>query len=654
MPQSYIIAIKLKLFLFLFSFSIFTSTAQDWEWAVRGGSIHDFQEHEEVAELKVDEAGNVYGVSKVGYAGLDIDDIPKTAYGYGLLLYSYDCEGNYRWSKSVSGYHYMFSRPNVGLDTLGHVFVTGKIKASASPWGNEEPVHFDTDSVLPHSNNDNEYKKDMFLLRYSTDGDLENLVMPQPDTIHRLETFKDVSKDMFVEPNGTVHWWMKIEGGHMISGQEITETGHYIFRYDVNGTYLSHIQMEVENLLHVNMAYSPQSQSYYVSGTDAYYNDDEIDLKFGGETVTSSAFVAKFNNNGNLEWFQTNTSQTFDEVKFYGRPILDEQEHIYITGNTSGNDDFLGFSPENSLGTAVFPIIIKLDSEGNFVAGNHADTDNGSQSPRATISGDLFAITGEMAGITWGGEYYPSIPNSGYDTYIATFDKETLSFNSMDYIVSNNGASENGTAIVGDRRGNFYVGGSMTGQIIVNEETLINDGSDTDFFLVKYGTENCDCELPEASFTYTQDTTGEVSFSFTGSTDYNSIDWEFGDSNSTTDTNPTHSYTLGSEYWACVTVYNDCGYDSFCTSIDASTLGVDALDPSQFRFYPNPVQDILNIKVTEPLQYIVYSLEGRLIQEGRLQENTNTLNLSQLPVGVYMLKLQNSLGQQHTLKLVKH
>jgi hypothetical protein len=75
----------------------------------------------------------------------------------------------------------------------------------------------------------------------------------------------------------------------------------------------------------------------------------------------------------------------------------------------------------------------------------------------------------------------------------------------------------------------------------------------------------------------------------------------------------------------------------------------DVTTPSTIRVYPNPTADMLIIDgVTAQQEIAIYSLNGAKVLSSQSQEGTNTLHVSDLPNGVYLLKLANE-----TFKLIK-
>lgn len=75
----------------------------------------------------------------------------------------------------------------------------------------------------------------------------------------------------------------------------------------------------------------------------------------------------------------------------------------------------------------------------------------------------------------------------------------------------------------------------------------------------------------------------------------------------------------------------------------------DVTTPSTIHIYPNPTADMLIIDgVTAKQEITIYSLNGSKVLSTQSQEGTNTIQVSELPNGVYLLRLSNE-----TFKLIK-
>jgi hypothetical protein len=96
-------------------------------------------------------------------------------------------------------------------------------------------------------------------------------------------------------------------------------------------------------------------------------------------------------------------------------------------------------------------------------------------------------------------------------------------------------------------------------------------------------------------------------------------EWDFGDSNGSSERNPIHVYDAPGEYEVCLTVSNENGGDTFCRWVEVDTLAVVGTVETSLvggvSIYPNPVRTQMKIKVEKPLPYpsalVLYDMTGR-------------------------------------------
>ena len=73
--------------------------------------------------------------------------------------------------------------------------------------------------------------------------------------------------------------------------------------------------------------------------------------------------------------------------------------------------------------------------------------------------------------------------------------------------------------------------------------------------------------------------------------------------------------------------------------------------------YPNPVNDILNINISNSEQknytFVIYNTAGAEIFKGKLTNNINQLNIENLDNGVYILKISSQSGINKSIKFIK-
>jgi hypothetical protein len=85
-----------------------------------------------------------------------------------------------------------------------------------------------------------------------------------------------------------------------------------------------------------------------------------------------------------------------------------------------------------------------------------------------------------------------------------------------------------------------------------------------------------------------------------------------------------------------------------------STLDVPKNAFESFKMYPNPANgNTVYFKVIEEVQINVYKVLGKLVSSNKVTENKNTIDISNLSEGIYVLRITNG-DKFVTKKLVKN
>ncbi|MDG1477426.1 MAG: DUF4886 domain-containing protein [Vicingaceae bacterium] len=142
---------------------------------------------------------------------------------------------------------------------------------------------------------------------------------------------------------------------------------------------------------------------------------------------------------------------------------------------------------------------------------------------------------------------------------------------------------------------------------------------------------------PIANFNYT----GGNPINFTNnSTNGTSYLWEFGDGNTSTSQNPTHTYTSNGNYNVELTTYAN---DTCFSDITSQTINISATSIKDFNsnknltIYPNPAHNFIEIKTD--LKYSSLSITditGKVITNFNTE---STINISNLKKGIYFIKV---------------
>lgn len=139
----------------------------------------------------------------------------------------------------------------------------------------------------------------------------------------------------------------------------------------------------------------------------------------------------------------------------------------------------------------------------------------------------------------------------------------------------------------------------------------------------------------------------------------NFYEWHFGDGNSSTLKNPTHTYDAFGDYLVQLYVSNDCNVRLYSQEIriQEGNTGTGELESKgMIGLYPNPANDLLHINNTSPYkidQLVVYDVLGREVLS--VLRPGNTIDISKVAAGSYVVKIRcgAELTINHKLTVVK-
>lgn len=138
----------------------------------------------------------------------------------------------------------------------------------------------------------------------------------------------------------------------------------------------------------------------------------------------------------------------------------------------------------------------------------------------------------------------------------------------------------------------------------------------------------------------------------------NSYLWSFGDGTTSTEKNPTHSYSTFGVFSVSLTVASPCGQSTMEMPVSLFPVSVEEVDTREFKVYPNPTKDYIVIsgkeEINENYSVQVMDLVGNTVYVGTLNDMKQSLKLdfSTYANGLYMVKLSNG-EETITYKVVK-
>lgn len=586
------------------------SQSQSWRWGARGGSASfEAGDWETVKDMATDQNGNIYVLSNVYTSGINVTGGGNSVTGFGrenVLITSYRCDGSFRWKKLIGG-------PNdnhalsLQLDSSGGVYTVFRMPMNSgiSPNG-----YIDSDTTIAGKNN-----RTLYLVKYDTSGNYQWLKYPQPDTMSFSSAYSYTRPiDLNVDGAGNVYWLCHLPPGAYENGAFVVNTaGEYVLKYDAQGVFQNIISMDMHGgsswFYNIKMQRDHKSGRFYISGL--FFQGI---FTMGGDTIKKPMFVGAFDSNGSLIWKRLSS---LNYGGFYYRPVIGDSGHIYLGGTSYGGgsssppDTFNGYALVP--GGYSCPFIVKMDSNGNNLWAANAVPLSSATFARAGLAlrnNNEVILTGSHTGaVTWPG--YPDtlkhgVTGGAYFTFITRFNAHTGQVLGMVQLPSANTSSSSITqpsVTVSDGRNNIFLGGELQGQININGTNYLKTGGNADWFIAKYGHDNCYCISGPGSslFAKTYLSDSAVQFTATGFAPDDTLYWSYGDGTDTSLlTSPTHTYRDTGTFNVCLRLTNGCGDSTWCDTVRITNPCVlAAYKPmADFTFIIDSVQQQVQVTYT--------------------------------------------------------
>ncbi len=135
---------------------------------------------------------------------------------------------------------------------------------------------------------------------------------------------------------------------------------------------------------------------------------------------------------------------------------------------------------------------------------------------------------------------------------------------------------------------------------------------------------------------------GEVSFTNTSSS-YYSLLWDFGDSSTSIETNPIHTYAENGTYTVSLTTTKCEKSDTQTKVLNITVLSTPTFNLKTLRVFPNPTTGNLNLqfdKSYKEMSIVISDLSGkRLLTTSANNLTELTIDISTLSKGIYLLNI---------------
>jgi hypothetical protein len=130
--------------------------------------------------------------------------------------------------------------------------------------------------------------------------------------------------------------------------------------------------------------------------------------------------------------------------------------------------------------------------------------------------------------------------------------------------------------------------------------------------------------------------------------------WDFGDGNTSSIQNPSHTYATNGTYTVTLIASNCIFSDTITNTIQIGTNSMEENTNANFEFYPNPATNLITLKVDNQLLgsvYIIYDNTGKSVLNGNILSEQSVIDLEYLSKGLYLLSIGENL--ERTVKVIK-
>jgi hypothetical protein len=379
-------------------------------------------------------------------------------------------------------------------------------------------------------------------------------------------------------------------------------------------------------------------------------NATSTPLTRAGSSTNYDFFVARYNTDGEIFWSNA-TGAGYDEVP-YNIALTNDNKVVTVGTFVGTSVDFnpgaashLLYTNSNSTSTGFIQVLNA--SSGAFEwARSLGSSSNDAVFGVATANNNIY-VTGYFSGSqgdfnttgSGGGDVINRI--GAVDSFVAKYTSNAT-FVWVKQIRGTTGSDVRGTGIaVKGTPERVYASGTFTSQVYLNpasSTTYVSAFGGRDAFVVSLD----DAGLYQWGGSI-RSMDNEDAWGLSVDNNYNVFISGY-----------SASGNIALNPFAGTTVPNNSttGNDVFITKLAQPTLSnVDFESNNSFSIYPNPVKDILNIQSDEEIESVtLFNYAGQQIKVILTQ---NTIDLSALSSGVYVLKVKTSSGIEIVRKIVK-
>ncbi|HRG59029.1 MAG TPA: PKD domain-containing protein [Bacteroidia bacterium] len=571
--------------------------------------------------------------------------------------------GNTRWLKNFGTPGKDDVAYDIAVNAQGELALTGAVNGSNSVF------HF---GALTHSYVYSQYGIQGFI------GKLDSMgvaIWLSPIEVHYPSGPDIGAYCAAIDDSGYVYGSGYFDAWAVFNGDTIQSSyysSNYFSKYDLTGQTMFVKLGNIDTFYPYPIFMEVKNGKAFITG-QCYTNQ----LIFGpfGQCCSMKSYAVMYNTQGQVLWLRgaKNSSSGTDMDLQMG--TINENGTAYVSGITSGGE----IVPLTINANAGIGFVLKFGEVANSnVSLSIANTGNDT----ITCGYSTYlqrTISPSGATLTWWADN-DTIPNPNTTTnfnatpkfntlYVATafYNGCSVSDSIMVYVTAlpvNAGADTvicNGSTFA--LEGNTIFGASylwepssaVDSSNLANTNFIANQSTQLTYTVSRAGCSNSDTvditvqQSPQASFNANYNLSSLAVDFENNALNFDSLIWNFGDGNTDTAINPTHTYAQNGFYSACLYVYNACGIDTLCQDIDLTIVGLQDYIVKERVTQTESGFEILGNEIIN--HFVLFDITGKLLEQKQTNQKQIEINLNAKPHGCYLLKLNTAKGNK-VLRLI--
>lgn len=128
--------------------------------------------------------------------------------------------------------------------------------------------------------------------------------------------------------------------------------------------------------------------------------------------------------------------------------------------------------------------------------------------------------------------------------------------------------------------------------------------------------------------------------------------WDFGDGNTSTSVDPSHTYAANGTYTVILVITDSCGGDQISQTVNVGGIGINELSTVDLTVYPNPSNGMFTIEASSSMESVeITDLSGKVVLAKSVTGMDALLDAQSIANGAYIVTVRFSNGTKQLVRI---